>query len=62
MRKVASADNDSDPSRNLDEYTEKTVFFPVLNRFKALRDSCVADQSCRNFFIPAKLAPFDDRQ
>ena len=20
-----------------------------------------ADQSCRNFFIPAKLAPFDDR-
>ena len=26
-----------------------------------LRESYVAVQSCRNFFIPAKLAPFDDR-
>ena len=62
VRKVASADNRSDLSRNLDEYIKKkTVFFPALNRLRALRDSCVADQSCRNFFIPAKLAPFDDR-
>ena len=36
-------------------------FFPVLDRFRTLPESFVADQSCRNFFIPTKLAPFDDR-
>ena len=59
MRKVASPDNRSNPSRNLDE--KKNGFFPVLDRFRGLHESCVADQSCRNFFIPPKLAPFDDR-
>ena len=39
---------------------EENGFFPVLDRFRALRESCVANQSCHNFFIPAKLAPFDD--
>ena len=39
----------------------KNGFFPVLDRFRTLQESCVADQSCRNFFIPVKLAPFDDR-
>ena len=38
----------------------KNGFFPVLDRFRGLRESCVADQNCRNFLIPAKLAPFDD--
>ena len=41
----------------------KNGFFPVLDLFRALRkqhESCVADQSCRNFFILMKLAPFDD--
>ena len=32
---------------------------PLLDRFRELRDSCVADQSGRIFFII--LAPFDDR-
>ena len=40
---------------------KKQVFFPVLDQFRALRESSVADQSCRNFFIPAKLVPFEDR-
>ena len=41
---------------------EKNEFFPVLDRFRALRKSCVADQKLSQFFyIPAKLAPFDDR-
>ena len=43
----------------------KNGFFPVLDRFRGLRqglrESCVANQSCRNFFIPAKLAQFGDR-
>ena len=62
VRNVASTDNSSNPSGEI--WTNKLkngVFFPVLDRFRALRESCVADQSCRNFFIPAKLAPFDDR-
>ena len=50
MRKVASADYRSIPSRNLDEWSKKTGFFPFLDRFRALRESCVADQSCRIFF------------
>ena len=45
MRKVASADNRLSPSRNL---------------FLTGLEHDVADQSNRNFFIPAKLAPFDD--
>ena len=36
-------------------------FFPVFIWFRGLLESCVADQSCRNFFIPTKLAPVDDR-
>ena len=40
---VASADNRSNPFRNLD---------PVLDRFRALRECCVADQSCHNFVVP----------
>ena len=62
MRNVASADNRSNPSRNLDDKLKKG-FFPVLDRFRALRESCVADQSCRNiyFFFFAELAPFDDK-
>ena len=57
MQKVAAADNCSNLFRILDR------FFPVLlDRFRALRESCVlADQSCCNFFIPVKLTPFDDR-
>ena len=39
----------------------KKRFFPVLDRFRPLRESCVADLSCRNFFLSAKLAAFDDR-
>ena len=31
----------------------KNGLFPVLDWFRALRESCVADQSCRNFFIHA---------
>ena len=42
------------------QINKKNSFFPVLDRFRALRESCVPDQSCRNFFIPAKLAPFDN--
>ena len=41
----------------------KNGFFPVLDRFRALREkreSSVADQSCCNFFILMKLAPIDD--
>ena len=30
----------------------KNGFFPVLDRFRALRESCVADQSCRIFLFP----------
>ena len=37
----------------------KNRYFPVLDRFRALHESCVADQSCP-FFISVKLAPFDD--
>ena len=40
---------------------KKRVFFPVLDRFRPLRESCVADLSCHNFFLSAKLAAFDDR-
>ena len=29
---------------------KKNVFFPVIDWFRTLRESCVADQSCRNFF------------
>ena len=29
----------------------KNGFFPLLGRFRALRESCVADQSCRNFLF-----------
>ena len=39
----------------------KNRFFPCFNRFRGLLESCVADQSCHNFFIPTKLAPVDDR-
>ena len=39
MRKVASADNRSIPSRNLDEYFKKTIF-PVLDRFRAVNFAC----------------------
>ena len=39
----------------------KKRFFPVLDRFRPLREFCVADLSCRNFFLSAKLAAFDDR-
>jgi len=39
----------------------KNRFFPVLDQFRALRESCVADQSCCNIFIPVELATFDDR-
>ena len=59
--KVASADNHSNLSRNLNEEIKKNVFFPVLDRFRALRESCIADQSCRHFFIPSKLTPFYNR-
>ena len=62
MRKVASADNRSNcPEIWTDKL--KNGFFPVLDRFRALREQhefCVADQSCHNFFILMKLAPFDD--
>ena len=37
---------------------QKAGFFPALDRLRALRESCVADQSFRNFFITTKLAPF----
>ena len=40
----------------------KNRVFPVLDRIRALSESCVADQSCcgscRNFFVPTKLVPF----
>ena len=39
----------------------KDRFIPVFNWFRGLRESCVADQSCRNFFISTKLVPFDNR-
>ena len=29
----------------------KKRFFPVLDLFRALRESCVADQSCRNYLL-----------
>ena len=41
MRKVASADNHSNLFRNQDEEI-KNGFFPVLDRFEALRESCVS--------------------
>ena len=40
---------------------KKMGFFPVLDWFRALCESCVSNQNCRNFFIPVKLAPFDNR-
>ena len=48
---------------------KKPGVFPVLDQFRALHKnnrlvlckSCVAVQSCHNFFILAKLAPFDNR-
>ena len=63
MRKVASAENCSNSSRNLKSgrINEKNRFFPFLDRFRALRESSVADQSCCNFLILVKLTPFDDR-
>ena len=47
MRKVASAD-------------KKQVFF-LFERFRALHEFSVANQSCHNLNNPVKLAPFDDR-
>ena len=40
---------------------KKAVFFLFLIGFRPFREPCVADQSCRNFFLSAKLAAFDDR-
>ena len=39
----------------------KNRFIPVLDRFRVLHESCIADQSCLHFFIPWKLASFDNR-
>ena len=36
---------------------KKKRVFAVLDRFRALRKSCVADQSCRNFFIFPRNSP-----
>ena len=51
LRKVASTDNCSNPSRKLDEKNFKKGFFPVLDWFRALRESCISDQSCCNFLF-----------
>ena len=50
MRKLSSADNRSTPSRNLDEKNKKNEFFPVLDRFRALRESWAAGSELSQFF------------
>ena len=47
--RAKSSHNRSNPSRNLDEWI-KHGLFPVLDRLRALREACVGNQSCRNFF------------
>ena len=36
----------------------KNGFFPVLDRFRALHESCVANQSCHNFLLLQNLRHF----
>ena len=59
MRKVASADYHFKAVQKSGRINQRTGFFLALDRFRALRESYVADQSFRNFiFITTKLAPF----
>ena len=39
------------------EYCVSVVYYEI----RVLCECCVLDQSCGNFFIRAKVAPFDDR-
>ena len=36
----------------------KNGFFPVLDQFRALRESCVANQSCHSYLFPRNLHHF----